>query len=192
LAYIRQLCHQQGVKPEDLRRAEDQYLSSHRGWSAGDREAFIRRSAAGFGLEPHAVDQAFDDIESVADMGFPDFAPLAPLPADDQRRLEEIGDIMRKDPHRYTRENLGDEAVDIRNRLGSELGTSRPIPTEAPARNDRIDELRGMMRDPASNYWRGPRAESLQAEYRALHTEPTGGQPSASGSPTPTTTGDNQ
>ncbi|MEY9428876.1 hypothetical protein ABH975_004191 [Bradyrhizobium ottawaense] len=204
LAYVRALARQQGITPDALHKYEGQYLATHRSWRGKDREEFIRRAASGIGLEPHVIDATFDDIEHASEHGIPDVKAPAPSPAEDQRRLQEIQDILRSDRRKYDQDNLGDEMIDIRRRLGAEAGMSvQPIPTEAPARNARIDELRDMMRDPASNYWRGPRAEATQAEYRQLvggggepagaanvpagvpartSSQPTGGAPSASAS----------
>lgn len=39
---------------------------------------------------------------------------------------------------------------------------------KAPDRERRMLEIEALMRDTSSEYWKGPRAEAIQAEYREL------------------------
>ena len=169
LAYMRHLARERGISPDALRRHEDRYLESHRNWrSEGDVENFVRGAASELGLEQYQVDMAWNDVATTAERGeFPEVSASAPSPADDQRRLAEIKDILRTDRHRYDRENLGDLAVDIHNRLGAEAGMSvaTPVPADAGARDARMGEIKAMMADRHSNYWR---SENIQSEYRQL------------------------
>lgn len=171
LAFFREAARVSGLSPGDLYRAESRYLSEHRQWrTEADREAFLRQSVASLGFDTAAQDAVWDDVATIAESGeFPHFDVPAPSPAEDARRLEEIGDVLRTDRRTYDKLNLGDEAQDIRARLGDEAGMSvRPTPADAPARSTRIDELKQQMRDPSSSYWRGPKAEATQEEYRRL------------------------
>jgi hypothetical protein len=76
-----------------------------------------------------------------------------------------IEQTMREDPRAYVR----DEPLQARYRAlidAREGVAAAPAPVSADAH--RRAALQRLMRDPRSAYWRGPEAERLQAEFRAL------------------------
>ncbi len=92
--------------------------------------------------------------------------------ADISTEIAEIEQLQRDDNVSYWKSDLPDRYGELI--AAKEAGT--PAPAGPSANDRRIAEIEGLMSDTYSEYWRGPKADILQREYRDLID---GGQPAS-------------
>jgi hypothetical protein len=144
--------------------------------------------------QAHTLGLGTDQLQAIVgwgnaaiERGAHDVAFATPAAADLRREQAEIEQIMKDNPDQYwSDENLqlrySDvlEAQSARTDLAP-IGATFDVPAQAAPvapQAHRGAVIEAMMGDHSSEYWRGPKAEALQAEYRSL-VAPAGNDQSA-------------